>query len=59
MLCRSRLQAAKALREVRERLEAVQAQLAQAQQAVAGKDQELRHAMADVQKSAAKRDHLK
>ena len=41
------------------KLEAAQAQLEQAQQAVSAKDLELRHAMADVQKSAAKQDHLK
>ena len=41
------------------KLETAQAQLEQAQQAVSAKDLDLRHAMADVQKSAAKQDHLK
>ena len=47
------------MREVTRKLETAQAQLEQAQQAVSAKDLDLRHAMADEQKSAAKQDHLK
>ena len=59
MLCRSRLEAAKGLRSVSAQMEAAQGRLQQAQQELEAKDAELRHIMADAQKSAAKRDHLK